>query len=348
MKNLIALLSLILLSTPLMAALTRAEFEQVLQEFREIYGPELRRTDLRLQFKANWNDHRLKASVKIPDGKAIVTISGGYAKQKEMTADAFRIVLCHEMGHILGGAPKQKTLRWSTIEGQADYYATAKCLRRIVPEEDLTLERVKDAALRIGKMLVDRADLQAELSTERPSKIEVFTTQETHPAAQCRIDTMIAGFRCPISAQEDFSRTDPNIAACLHSSVDPNIRLGARPRCWYRPPTPRYRCITKEKIKNTQMPLVTIFQDDYREDNSWLIKIMAGLITPQNYIKQRVTINQAGQLRYMQLSQNQYQLIIDQQRLIQAMQLSTLKVETIDLPTDKQGNYVVNVTCQKL
>ena len=109
---------------------------KIIQEFKGHYTSELRREGYSFHFVANWNESKLKASIKVPKKKAILTISGGYARQTLMTPDTFRLVLCHELGHILGGAPKKGPNHLASVEGQADYYSTAKCMRRVIPNSE--------------------------------------------------------------------------------------------------------------------------------------------------------------------------------------------------------------------
>lgn len=69
----------------------------------------------------------------------VVNMYGGLARHNEITIDGFALVLCHEIGHHLGGAPKYGGFNtWGTNEGGSDYFATLKCLRRIFQNDDNT------------------------------------------------------------------------------------------------------------------------------------------------------------------------------------------------------------------
>jgi hypothetical protein len=50
----------------------------------------------------------------------------------------------------------------------------------------------------------------------------------THPNAQCRLDTYLAGARCDVSYDVMIDNVDPRIGACSQNS------MGARPTCWYK------------------------------------------------------------------------------------------------------------------
>ena len=45
-------------------------------------------------------------------------------------------MLCHELGHHLGGTPTKDSASWASTEGQADYFATLKCLRKVFRKDD--------------------------------------------------------------------------------------------------------------------------------------------------------------------------------------------------------------------
>jgi hypothetical protein len=54
-----------------------------------------------------------------------------------MNTDVLALLLCHEIGHFYGNSPKQRRgrsekLSWSSAEGQADFYATAICMKKII------------------------------------------------------------------------------------------------------------------------------------------------------------------------------------------------------------------------
>jgi hypothetical protein len=68
-------------------------------------------------------------------GEWRISVWGGSNLAPAITADAFVLILCHEFGHHMGGSPQQReadgSLRWASAEGQADYYATAVCAKRM-------------------------------------------------------------------------------------------------------------------------------------------------------------------------------------------------------------------------
>ena len=57
----------------------------------------------------------------------IVNMYGGLARRPEITPDGFAMVLCHELGHHMGGFPFVSG--WAANEGQSDLFATLSCGR---------------------------------------------------------------------------------------------------------------------------------------------------------------------------------------------------------------------------
>ena len=61
-----------------------------------------------------------------------VMLWGGLVRARYMTLGGVAAVICHEIGHKLGGQPHQKfnghEADWSSAEGQADTFAATRCL----------------------------------------------------------------------------------------------------------------------------------------------------------------------------------------------------------------------------
>lgn len=235
-------------------------FFEVIDEFRQTYRPLFLEQGLDFQITGEWEDERTNAqATRDSEGNPVVRVYGGLARHPLVTPDALRLLVCHEIGHFLGGAPKsfrgRSELRsWSSAEGQADYFATAKCLKTLwadeEKEEDLTdLVPVERDALqnqcqtslcrRIALAGKQVALLFHELRSggfspefHRKDSTQVSETQMGHPFAQCRLDTYVAGARCAISPEEGFDPQNAEIGAC---GFEETTLEGARPRCWFQP-----------------------------------------------------------------------------------------------------------------
>jgi hypothetical protein len=82
------------------------------------------------------------------------------------------------------------------------------------------------------------ADLFSDLGREPITKFEtpdtkvVTRTNDSHPRAQCRLDTYYQGSLCDVNMNEDVSQKDEVQGTC-HPSL--GHRLGNRPLCWFKP-----------------------------------------------------------------------------------------------------------------
>jgi hypothetical protein len=163
------------------------------------------------------------------------------------------------MGHHLGGVPIGGGQTWPSLEGEADYYATAKCLRRVFADEDneaalrgqtidpsvrekcergfaldkdrLICERSALAGLSAARLLfeLDGRGHQPQFST--PDTREVAKTEESHPEPQCRLDTYVAGAICKVGAELNPDASDATLNVCAQGRE----AEGYRPRCWFHP-----------------------------------------------------------------------------------------------------------------
>jgi hypothetical protein len=185
---------------------------------------------------------------------------GGLARNPHMTPDGFAIVLCHEIGHHLGGFPK--SFGWASNEGQSDYFGSLKCAREIFKNDDnqAIMSKVNVPAIVTEKCqksfntaaevaLCQRSamagysvantlgslrepDPLPESKFETPDSTVVAKTNHKHPLAQCRLDTYFAGAICEVAKDVGLSETDETIGTC---TIQNNSALGVRPLCWFSP-----------------------------------------------------------------------------------------------------------------
>lgn len=234
-----SLLVFLFLSPPALAQLSRAEFDHVLQVFGKAVQATVVESRGRLvinqqgnpEMETFWwqleNAHASYTGHFESDGTLALNIFvfGGYARQPGMTADGLAWVLCHELGHGLGGTPHKHgtTPPFSSVEGQADYYSTRTCLRQIIPS--LPKVAINSAPTLYTQSLCDQSFPQgserqlcyrqfhyleqhrARINEQLPStqSIVKFETPELHsvtevntqpyfyPSHQCRLDTLVAG-----------------------------------------------------------------------------------------------------------------------------------------------------------
>lgn len=230
---------------------------QLIKHFEGIYAPLVKNlTGKEMTIKLDWENPKVNASAtRTMKDDPIVIIFGGMIRHPEMTRDGVLAVLCHELGHFMGGAPKKKRgtshkRSWSSAEGQADYFVGAKCLPYLLKQKiDSTPlfgneSEIEEILVRCGKDEVCQRTLLAGLSItkvfaslknyyEMPSfhrfdRSEVWETVFGHPEPQCRLDTILAGLNCSDSPLKQFDALDPLSSSCYNKD-------GSRPRCWFSP-----------------------------------------------------------------------------------------------------------------
>jgi hypothetical protein len=242
--------------------ISQETFNKVIDQAETVYAPIVAQEGGVLSVERNWNDGTVNAYAQQIGSTWKVSMFGGLARHETITADGFALVVCHEIGHHIGGAPKKTSYwsnSWASNEGQADYFATLKCLRKMWIFEDNAAvvnrmevpETVKAAC---GKQwtwnleynlcvrgamagasvsnLFAALRSQPEGSFDTPDPMIVSRTNDNHPAHQCRLDTYFQGALCEVSMNEDVA-TESEVTGTCHRSL--GHTTGVRPLCWFKP-----------------------------------------------------------------------------------------------------------------
>ncbi len=243
------------------SGLTESQFHSVIDKVELIYDPLISSKGEKLRIHRNWNSTVVNAKA---DRNQFwnVYMYGGLARHPKVTEDGFSLILCHEIGHHIGGAPKASMMnaptRWASNEGQSDYFAVLKCLRKVFlsdnneevikkisPPKSLVKKctnawkssEESSLCIRIAMAGYSAAELFSSIrnvpapsfETRDPSVVKV--TQNNHPAPQCRLDTYLQGALCEASFLEELSSKDEVQGTC-HPLL--GHTTGLRPSCWYR------------------------------------------------------------------------------------------------------------------
>lgn len=231
------------------------EQQSVIEKIQEIYLPIFSSLNQKLSVNI-LESSETNAHATYELGNPVIKISKGMIQHSELTQDALALVLCHELGHFLGGAPKRPRGRgrysWSSSEGQADYYAMAFCMKKYVkasPTRDnkknfnalasihqMELEglcsenplcnRLSLAALSLVKIYAATTFYHMPLSFKYKDITETYETIHHHPSPQCRLDTMMAAALCNDSENIPFSNQNSRLSVCQDSRFK-------RPSCWF-------------------------------------------------------------------------------------------------------------------
>lgn len=240
--------------------ISKKEFNQILDSVKKVYQPIFKKQHMNFRIERGWDDKQANAYAGVRGQDRYILVYGGYARHKLMTKDAFLSVVCHEIGHHLGGFPRKSSSPWSSSEGQADYFSTLKCMKEVLRNADdneevasaLDLpEEVKKQCrfqyardndyficLRSAKAAEDHGRVIADLTSITNTSVSLLTpstdiklvTNLQHPTPQCRVDTKYQGALCNVSTLVPLDAVDETKGACHFNNF--NI-LGNRPACWF-------------------------------------------------------------------------------------------------------------------
>lgn len=261
-----------------------ALFHQIIDRIAAVYAPFVQLHGANLIARRNWADPTVNAYASQIGNNWFIDFFGGYARREEMTPDAFSLVVCHEVGHHLGGHWfYSRDSVWASGEGQADYFSTQACARTIWKEDKAgnakhraTVDRIarracdsvwkaedeQNLCYRIAKAAEDKTLFYANSQKLPPPKAgtpdprQVEMSDAYHPAPQCRFDTYFQAALClkPFDPRVIPGKNHPAgnnsvdaelVASNSSCMTAQGFALGARPRCWFKPQVSNFRMVTR-------------------------------------------------------------------------------------------------------
>lgn len=246
------------------ASMTKAEFDESIERVKAVYTPIFKdQYGATLLVENNWEDSTVNAYASQSGKVWKVAMFGGLARAPQTTRDGFEAVICHEIGHHIGGAVKYPGGNaWASSEGQSDYFATSKCLKKVFAADlAKTLEVFNSTNLTKGE---EHAKAQCESVYKSESeqaicfrsalagqslakllgslggndKVDFLTpdpkvvkkTVHSHPQGQCRMDTYFQGSLCDKADLIFPDDKDVSVGFCTKKE---SYSVGLRPACWY-------------------------------------------------------------------------------------------------------------------
>ena len=240
--------------------LQEIETQNLLKRLENIYRPYAQGYGVNLSVKFDWNNPEVNAFASRPDPKTyLITMTGGFARFPGMTYDAYMMVFCHELGHHFAGAPLKQN-SWASAEGQSDYWASMKCLRKVFSTDDNSKKlsgkaipnevkkkcdqiyindnerkicyRISLAAFKLTNLMNQMQNIARGVDFLTPNSKITPSTILSHPDNQCRLDTYFNGILCDKDFSEKTTETDYRQGTCTEES---GYTVGVRPRCWFKP-----------------------------------------------------------------------------------------------------------------
>lgn len=243
---------------------TEEMFDAILDRLDEVYRPIIEEMGNEFIIHRDWEDGTVNAFARQEGNRFIISMFGGWARHEENTAPGFITVACHEVGHHLGGAPRKgQNSHWPSTEGQSDYYAQLKCMRKVLDgASESQLEAMGMDDFEIDEEVIDACDGvfsysneqefcyagamggksfarlnwsftgDSEPNYETPDERIVDKTSDFHPASQCRFDTFFNGALCDVDPDVETDFDDDQMGVCNRFEGD---EVGVRPLCWFKP-----------------------------------------------------------------------------------------------------------------
>ncbi len=245
--------------------LSEEQYHVAIDKVLKVYTPIARKYGAKIVMERKWESETVNAGTYREDEgrKWVINLYGGFARHPFITQDGYMLVVCHEIGHHIGGAPKksypERGKIWASTEGQSDYFATLKCLRKVyrqdnnieivsqldVPEniqkecansfssagEVALCVRTSLAGLSVAKVNADGRGLPVP-DLEVTDNTIVDSTTNNHPVPQCRLNTYYQGSICEIPSTRSVSQIDEVRATCHPKR---GHTRGLRPECWFKP-----------------------------------------------------------------------------------------------------------------
>lgn len=217
-------LNIILLSSA--HAMNKSEFKLVNNiVMNGFVQKESEKLNVKCKLKEYWESYgghmRVDSAWLVPGekNKVVITLTGAVAEQDNMHMNGYALMACHEACHVAGGAPYQtKALtKGLSVEGQADYCATKKCMWEYVKDAQTTdvIHNLSTESIRLCeraypqeqefynclRILSGILDIERYFNLKNPGKVSIFAKDESvvdktlvkYPSDQCRMDTMMAG-----------------------------------------------------------------------------------------------------------------------------------------------------------
>lgn len=214
--------------SPRISELTKDQSKKIVADFLKFSAVFLKKENRELQINLDWENPYYAASAQLLKNKIQITLWGGYLRAPGNNKSILALTLCHELGHLVGGYPKQTVdvEENASAEAVSDFFAAKDCLDLFyqshpeyapaeVPSDvqsfcqgdkacELTVESGRQTFLYLQKWsYVPYTPVQIFAPTETVTEF----SPNTYPSFQCRLETVKVGARC--AAQENRSSCQP-------------------------------------------------------------------------------------------------------------------------------------------
>lgn len=140
-------------SNGLQAAISEERFDQLIDDLISEFSTDISEKGGVLKVDRKWTSQLQTEKAIRNKHQYIIEVHGGLARHPDITEDGFLLILCHELGHLIGSYPYFKEPHLSVLsnEGQADYFATNICLKRLWKNDQTTSSLSVSGALPLSE-----------------------------------------------------------------------------------------------------------------------------------------------------------------------------------------------------
>lgn len=195
---------------------TQADVLQMRDDFLVYAEPRLAGQTRRLMVSVDWDNPYYTAHARYNDKELYIGLWGGFLRAPGMNTSILAFTLCHELGHLVGGEPRQTNEKGEnvTAEGPSDFFAAFQCaadfLGRYPQYQPVVSDQVRELcqnspacelSLESGFQTFQFlqkwgfAPYEPASLTKKAPPVDVFVPN-TYPSYQCRVDTVVAGALC--------------------------------------------------------------------------------------------------------------------------------------------------------
>lgn len=240
---------------------TPEKFNLLINRLVSLYSDTVKGLGAELKAEVLWDSTELNAYAEKNKTNWSIIFHGALYRDQRITDDGFVMTICHELGHLLGGAPFLIG-KETSAEGQADFWTSSVCAKKYFtefPEEipqsnhfvreqcsakydNPSDQKICYRTTMAGQSLAAFLGFQFNGKIPRPhtpDKHVVDITNQVHPDPQCRLDTFLAGALCEL---EDTSLTfEQKILGdklttdfkCNEVIEGQLLSVEKRPACWF-------------------------------------------------------------------------------------------------------------------
>lgn len=261
---------------------TKEQFDLIINRVTSLYADTIKELGANLTKDVDWEGSDVNAFAQQIKNEWILYFYGALYRNKHVTDDSMALTVCHELGHLIGGAPYIAGTKMS-VEGQADFWGTSVCLKKyftefpetveikdgtakqkcdarypVDPTEKNTCYRSANAAMAMATFLSSMArTTKPDFDKRNPDIMK--TTKQLHPEAQCRLDTYLAGSLCELGETglafekkllSENLTTDSQCSEEINGEIKKSEQ---RPTCWFNEYTNTLFTFYKEKIKSKSL-----------------------------------------------------------------------------------------------